>query len=386
MRNYINREMRSKILQIKNDFPAIAIIGPRQCGKTTFAKKIALEYSNSIYLDMETDSDKMKLKNPELFFDLHPDSIFFIDEIHYVPDLFRYLRSVIDKNNINGQFYLLGSASRDLISKSSESLAGRIIFLEMNSFTLKELGTDSETFNQYWLRGGFPRSYLASNDANSFIWRESFVKSFLEKDIPQLGFQVPASMIAKLWKMASHYHGQLVNYNSIANSLDLSHTTVRKYIDILSETFMLRLLSPFEINMGKRLVKSPKLYFRDHGIYHSMSGIESFNDLMGHPGFGSSWEGLVIDNLLSYAERWNYGFYRTQHGAEIDLILEKAKRRIAVECKTSRSPQLSKGFYESIKDLQISESYIICPVNEIYPLKKDVWVCSLSQAIERIFN
>ncbi|HPD64772.1 MAG TPA: ATP-binding protein [Bacteroidia bacterium] len=382
----IQREILQKIELLKNGFPAIAILGPRQCGKTTLAKYLADQIPSSIYLDLETDIDRLKLSKPELFFEANKNSIFFIDEIQMLPDLFRHLRSVIDKNAVNGQFFLLGSASRDLVVKSSESLAGRVAFIEMNAFTMKEVQSVSNDVIKYWYRGGFPRSYLADNDFLSLEWRINFIKTFLERDIPQLGFQIPSTLALRLWKMSAHYHGQVVNFSSIANSLGISHNTVRKYLEILSETFMLRLLPPFVANVSKRLVKSPKLYIRDSGILHALLVVDNFNELMGHPLFGSSWEGMVIENILNHSDHWNTGFYRTSNGAEIDLILQKGNTTIAVECKANSAPVITRGFYESVELLNIQKAFIVAPVESSFPLSEKIWVCNLPEVLDKIFS
>ena len=381
----IPRVLEKKVNKLLMDFPVTAILGPRQSGKSTLAKKIISKISNSIYIDLEKPSDLRKLNEPELFFSLHKNKLICLDEIQRTPELFSILRSIVDDENHNQQFLILGSASRDLIKQSSETLAGRIAFLELVPFIFSEV-KDAEKgveniFNKYWIRGGFPRSFLAQDDENSIVWRENFIKTFLERDIPQLGFQIPAETIRRLWMMCANSHGQLLNSSKLGEALGMSHTTIRSYTDLLCQTFMIRLLQPVLPNIKKRLVKSPKIFIRDHGILHTLLEIDSMDNLLGNPVYGHSWEGLVIENILTEFPQWRAGFYRTSSGAELDLVLMRGNKKIAIEAKASLAPIPTKGFWNAMKDLQVDEAWIISPIQEMYPINKNVYVSGLLQFV-----
>jgi uncharacterized protein len=384
METYIHRNQEAEILQLIQNFPAVAILGPRQCGKSTLARHILENFPTAIFLDLENPEDRQKLAAPELFFSGNENRLVCLDEIQRIPELFPLLRSVIDRNGKNGQFLILGSASRDLIRQSSESLAGRIIFVELAPFQLSELQSDD--YWDYWLKGGFPRSYLASEPGLSFKWRQSFISTFLERDLRQLGFNFPPETMHRLWSMCANRQGQLVNLSQIGGSLGISHTTVRSYIDLLKETFMVRVLQPLEANLNKRLVKSPKIYLRDTGILHTLLSIKSKEDLLGHYILGASWESLVIENLLNCLPDQTVGFYRTAGGAELDLVIQSGKGRIAIECKASAVPKPERGFYQALEDLDISEAWIVAPVNMRYPLNEKVFVMSLAEAVKELKN
>lgn len=383
MQGYLDRIISSETKKRLQNNPIAAILGPRQCGKSTFAKNYIQNIKNSLYIDLENPVDLNKLDDPLSFFEINTEKLVCLDEIQRRPDLFPALRSIIDKSGKNGQLLILGSASQDLIKQGSETLAGRISYLELTPFLLSEVNKEnkSEILYNLWLRGGFPRSYLSDDDESSFQWRYDFVRSFLERDIPQLGFNIPANSMRRLWQMCSHSHGQVLNNSKLGESLSISNHTVRKYIDILEQTFIIRVLYPYEVNLKKRLVKSPKIYIRDSGLLHSILGIETFNDLLGHPVYGSSWEGFVIENILTEFPLWKSSFFRTLSGAEIDLILEKGSNRIAVECKASTAPQVSKGFWNALEDLEISEARVIAPVKDAYSIKKNVMVVPLAHFI-----
>lgn len=384
MDTYINRNQETEIQQFLKNFPAVAILGPRQCGKSTLARHILKSYPGALYLDLENPEDRQKLSAPELFFSGNENRLVCMDEIQRIPELFPLLRSVIDRNGRNGQFLILGSASRDLIRQSSESLAGRIIFVELPPFQLSEL--KSMEYWDYWLKGGFPRSYLATDHALSYKWRQSFISTFLERDLRQLGFNIPPESMYRLWSMCANRQGQLVNLSQIGSSLGVSHTTVRAYIDLLKETFMIRVLPPLEANLNKRLVKSPKIYLRDTGILHTLLSLKSKDDLLGHYILGPSWESLVIENLLNCIPDQQAGFYRTAGGAEIDLVVQTGKRKIAIECKASAVPKTDRGFYQAFQDLNINEAWIVAPVNMSYPINEKVSVLTLSDAVNAIGN
>lgn len=385
MQGYINRIIETEIKENLNLFPSVALLGPRQCGKSTLAKKLSEEYDKCLYLDLESTADLRKLEDPELYFLSQKDKFFVIDEIQRKPDLFTVLRSIIDKNNKNNQFLILGSASRELIKQSSESLAGRIYYMELYPFIYSELllyETETDFINKLWIRGGFPRSYLSMNDETSCKWRDSFIKIFLERDISMLGFQIPAGILERFWRMLAHSHGQVLNSSKIGESLGVSHTTIRSYIEILKKTYMIRELLPYETNLKKRLIKSSKIYIRDSGILHSLLEIESLNNLFSHPVLGFSWEGFVIENILNEFPGYKASFYRTSSGTEADLILEKGLEKIVVECKSTVSPVLSKGFWNALDDIKPKSTWIICPINDCYPVKEKVFVSSLEKFIE----
>ena len=378
MHDFIKRNAEETVRQYLKIFPVVAILGPRQCGKSTLVKVLAENWSNSLYLDLQSDEDLNKLNQASFFFQSNADKIICMDEIQLVPELFSVLRSVVDKNRQNGQFILLGSASRDLIQQTSESLAGRIGMVYLSPFTLNEL-VDLEGFNlnSFWIRGGFPNSYLADNDGYSVIWRDNFIKTFIERDIPQLGFQIPALQLKRLLVMCAHNQGQLLNASKLGESLGLTHPTIKRYIDLLEQTFILRTILPLETNVKKRLIKSPKVFVRDSGLLHRLLAIDTFNDLLGNPIFGSSWEGLVVENVIMNMSDWNYYFYRTATGDELDLILEKGNQRIAIECKASTAPKLTKGFWRAIDDTKPQNIYVIAPISGSYDLSAQVTVCSL---------
>lgn len=380
---YIQRNLQDELLDCLNTFPVVAVLGPRQCGKSTLAHAIIDGIENSIYLDLEKPSDLQKISEPELFFDLHKDRLICLDEIQRMPELFPVLRSVIDERKRKGQFLILGSASPNLIRQSSETLAGRIAYFELTPFLFSEIAAKIQDLNSYFLRGGFPESALARSDIDSLRWRRNFIRTFLERDIPQFGIQIPARTIERLWKMCAHHHGQLLNQSRLGESMGVSHTTIRSYIDLLSQTFMLRVLLPLETTLKKRLIKSPRIYVRDSGVLHALLDIETYDELMSHPVFGASWEGMVIENILGEFPYWKGSFYRTAAGAELDLVLEKGQKRLAVECKASAAPEVAKGFWNALQDLEIDEAWIIAPIKESYPLKKGVTVVSLVDFLDR---
>ncbi len=357
--------------------PAVALLGPRQVGKSTLAKQIIKPFKNAIYLDLEKPSDLNKLRDPEAYFSLHADKFICLDEIQRTPELFPVLRSVIDERQRNGQFLILGSASPDLIKQSSESLAGRISYIELTPLNQQEIKINLQ--RTLWLRGGFPRSFLASNDNNSCKWRQDFIRTFLERDLPQLGFSLSAKTMERFWKICAHTHGQLLNQSKLGSSLGVSHHTIRNYIDLMEQTFVMRALPSYQTNLKKRIVKSPKIYVRDSGLLHTLLGLETQDDLFSHPSYGSSWEGFVIENILSIFPDWHASFYRTSSGSEIDLILERGTKRIAIECKASSSPEVGRGFWSALKDLEIDEAWIIAPVSESYPYGKGVTVAPIHE-------
>jgi uncharacterized protein len=357
---------------------AVAIIGPRQVGKTTLARQIADSRPSSLYLDLEARSDRDKLEEPALFLQQYENSLVVLDEIHRVPELFSSLRGIIDHGRRTGhgkgRFLILGSASIDLLRQSSESLAGRITYITMGSFNVLELPADGNTLFQLWTRGGFPGSYLALSDTASLRWRVNFIRTYLERDIPIFGPRVPAGVLERLWTMLAHGQGSLLNASRLASALQISAPTVQRYIDLLADLLLMRRLPPFHSNAGKRLVKSPKVYIRDSGLVHALLGLKTFNDLAGHPVVGASWEGFVLENLLAAApERTIPSFYRTSAGAEIDLLLEIPGHGLwAIEIKRSQSGRPEKGFYVACQDLKPNRRFVVNAGLEQYPIDADI--------------
>jgi len=351
-------------------------------GKSTLAEMVIEHFPDALYLDLERPSDMNKLTDPEAFFQQFQDRLICLDEIQRAPELFALLRSVIDKSKRHGQFLLLGSASRELIKQSSESLAGRISYFEISPFNRMEV-TDLE-MNRLWLRGGYPRSLLNIDDEASFQWREDYIRTFLERDIPQLGFNIPANTLGRFWRMLAHSHGQTLNASKLADSMGVSGHTIRKYIDLLEQAFVVRTLQPWSGNTKKRLIKAPKVYIRDSGLLHALLDIESMEQLFSHPLYGASYEGFVIENLLSQLPRWKASFYRTSSGAECDLVLEKAGKRVAIEIKASTSPKLGRGNWSALETLEPDHSYVVAPVGVAYPLQQGVMVMSLDDVIEAL--
>ncbi len=373
----IKRSLESDILQSLDQFPAVGIIGSRQVGKTTLAMMIAEgRPDRAVYLDLERPSDLAKLGDAELYLRSRADSLVIIDEVQRRPDLFPAVRSLIDEQRRPGRFLLLGSASPALLRQSSESLAGRIVYHELKPFDLREVGGSPEVIHRLWTRGGYPESFLAESDAASLKWREAFIQTYLERDIPNLGLHVPAVTLRRFWLMLAHCHGQLWNASKIAGSLGVSSKTARRYLDVLEDTFMVRQLPPLHANLKKRLVKSPKVYLRDSGLLHALFGIQSYEQLLGHPAAGASWEGWCMEQVLSLVPAHaDPSFYRTSTGTEIDLVLPPpgGGPPMAVEAKFSLDPRPTRGFWAARADLQPTRSFIVYPGAEFYPLADNVW-------------
>ena len=358
-------------------FPAVALLGPRQVGKTTLATTLAREErDHALYLDLELPSDRTKLADAELYFASHEDKLVILDEIHRTPDIFQVLRGVIDRRRRKGikvgEFLVLGSASMDLLRQSAESLAGRIAYLELTPLTAPEVvKSDTSVADRLWVRGGFPDSFLASSDAASFEWRRAFIQTYLERDIPMLGPRISAETLHRFWQMLAHGQGQLFHAAPLASGLGVSGHTVGRYLDVLADLLLVRRLQPWAGNLKKRLVRSPKAYVRDSGVVHTLLGIRDQEELLGHPVAGPSWEGFVIENLLSQASpRTTAWFYRSSAGAEIDLLLQLAAGHLqAVEIKRSLSdPRPSKGFHLACDDLKVRGRWVVYPGRERYRL------------------
>jgi hypothetical protein len=364
---------------------AVALIGPRQVGKTTLAHRIG-EGTDALYLDLEARADRDKLADPTLFLKAYEDRLVVLDEIHRVPELFRDLRGLIDegrrRGRRTGRFLILGSASVDLLKQSGESLAGRIEYVELNPLDVLEAAPDAGALRMLWVRGGFPDSFLAESDGDSLALRGSFIRTYLERDVPQLGPRIPAQTLERLWTMLAHGQGTLLNASKLASGLSISAPTVASYIDLLVDLLLVRRLRPFHANVKKRLVKSPKIYVRDSGLVHALLGIGDYNALAGHPVVGASWEGFVIESLLAAAPpRTTASFYRTSAGAEIDLLLELPGHGDlwAIEIRRGLSSAPGKGFHSARKDLDPKRSFLVYSGEERYPISKDVEAIGVRQ-------
>ncbi len=390
LQTYVSRRITDEVRASLQSFPVTALLGPRQCGKSTIARHILGAIDDSVYLDLEKPSDLRKLDDAEFFFHTLKDKSICIDEVQMGPALFPVIRVAVDEDRRPGKFIILGSASQDLIRKSSETLAGRIHFIELTPFCYDELIADDPAkytdLIPLWTRGGFPDSILAGSEKVSVQWRMDFVRTFLERDIPQFGFSIPAITMRRFWTMLAHYHGQILNASKFGQSLGVTHPTIRKYLDIMEQTFMVRVLLPMATNTKKRLVKTPKVYLRDSGILHSLLEIDNTDGLLGHPILGASWEGWCIEQIIAVMPNWRASFYRTSSGEEIDLILERGKRRFAFEFKSSMSPKVSRGFSDTLKTLRPDRTWIVAPVLGSYSLRQGVIVASIKVVIEDLAN
>ena len=382
----VKRLIQGRIEMSLSRYPVVGILGPRQVGKTTLAKMIMERVKKKVsYLDLELPSDLNKLRDPELYLSRLADMLIIIDEIQRMPSLFPLLRALVDRKKAAGRFLILGSASPELIRHSAESLAGRIIYHELSPFMLKEIVGGK--IQKLWLRGGYPQSYLSKNNSDSFAWREAFVKTYLEMDIPQLGIRIPAQQLRRFWTMIAHSHGQLWNASKIAGSLGISAPTVKHYLDILEETFIVRQIQPYHSNLKKRLVKSPRVYIRDSGMLHTLLNIRTLEELYGHPSLGSSWEGFIVEQIIRLLpDRWQVFFYRTGAGAEIDLVLFDSRHKsVAVEIKYSVSPKVERGFWNAYEDLSCRKGYVIYPGTESYPVGKNVFTLPVKD-LKKVFD
>ena len=390
----VQRHLQETLLAALHSMPVVAILGPRQAGKTTLALHVSgLTGKKTAYFDLESDADFNKFTDAEAFLKRHRDTLVILDEVQRKPDLFRLLRGIVDERKRNGekagQFLLLGSASRDLLQQSSESLAGRIRYLELSPFSFSELqqaeGLDFQP-EKLWLRGGFPDSYMATSDTESWNWRHDFISTYLERDLPQMGVGIAPNNLRRMWRMLAHYHGNQVNFSELGRSLEMSHPTVKFHIDILTDFYMLRQLPPFAANLKKRLVKSPKIYLRDSGILHNLLNVSNIDSLLSHPGLGASWEGFAVENILSLLDsRWSFSYYRTATQIELDLVLELPFGEIwAVEIKRSAVPKPGRGFYEACRDVNAARRWIVTAGTDRYPLPDGVEVLGLADFLRVI--
>ena len=382
----IRRRLEDKVLRTLQRSPSVALVGPRQVGKTTLALDVS-KVIPSVYLDLENQLDLRKVSDFAAFHAENRDKLIILDEIQQLPEIFSSVRGIIDRERRRGnrthQFLFLGSASIDLLQQSSESLAGRIAYLELYAIDLLEFSPgnalDKTQMNQLWLRGGFPESLLAASGTDSFDWRKDFIKTYLERDIPQLGARIPAETLARFWTMLAHNQGTTLNAAQLAKNLEVSGVTIGRYLDLMVDLLLVRRLQPWTYNIGKRLVRSPKIYVRDSGITHALLNIAAINDLLGHPVVGGSWEGFVIENILSVLPSGVQPyFYRTSGGAEIDLMLEfGVSERWAIEIKRSSSPSLSKGFHIACEDIKAARKYVVYSGEDTFSMGQDVRAIAL---------
>jgi len=359
----------------------VAILGPRQCGKTTLAREYFRQQQGQKqnYFDLENPTDLLRLSDPLLGLE-ELENLVVIDEIQRFPDLFPILRVLVDRKNKKARFLILGSASRDLIKQSSETLAGRIHYLELTPFSYEE----AKDLNRLWLRGGFPLSYLADSDKQSVQWRQDYVRTFLEQDIPNLGINIPAVHLRRFWMMLAHYHGQLFNASEIGNSLDLSHHTVQKYLDILTGTFMMRQLYPWHENISKRQVKTKKIFFRDSGIFHTLLNIPVYKGLLTHPKLGASWEGYALESVIRHlkVDHQDCYFWAVHGQAELDLLIVRGNERIGFEFKYSKTPHLTRAIEVALENLKLTKLTIIYPGDQLIRLTKEVECVGLESFLQ----
>ncbi|MGD1844906.1 MAG: ATP-binding protein [Salibacteraceae bacterium] len=384
----IAQEIREELAEM----PSVAILGPRQVGKTTLAIEIA-HGQPSLYLDLENPEDFQKLSDPVSYLRVHADKLVVLDEVQRYPGLFRTLRGIIDegrrKGRGNGRFLLLGSASNDLLQQSAESLAGRISYLQLTGFTPQEVEAETgDALKALWARGGFPGSFGASSQKASTRWRNSFISTYLERDIPQLGPRIPAATLRRFWTMLAHTQGELFNASKLASALGVQSVTISRYLDLMVDLMLVRRLEPWHGNVKKRLVKSPRTYVRDSGLLHTLLQIPDYDRLLGHPVFGKSWEGFVFEIILGYLPATvRPSFYRTAVGAEIDLVLEfEMGEYWAIEIKATPTPKLQKGFHIACEDLKVKRKWVIYTGEETFPMGNDITALSLQSFTEELKN
>ena len=358
--------------------PVTALLGPRQCGKTTLARTFA-ETRSATFLDLESEPDVRRLANPELSLG-ELDGLVVLDEIQRMPALFSALRVLVDRPASKSKFLILGGASPDIVRGVSESLAGRVEFIELAGFDLTEIGAD--VWRALWWRGGFPRAYLADTDADSLAWREGFVTTFLERDIPQLGISIPAAAMRRFWTMLAHWHGQTWNASELGRSMGVSDKTVRSYLDLLTGTYMVRQLQPWFENTAKRQVKAPKVYFRDSGLLHALLGLSSDAVLLAHPRVGASWEGFVIEEVIRVMQVNQAWFWAAHGGGEVDLVLMHEGRRIGIEVKFTEAPRVTKAMGRIVQDLSLTHLFVICPTRDPYQVERSISVWPLHRIVD----
>ena len=376
----IDRSIQKDVIEALSYLPSVAILGPRQVGKTTLVKQIMAQTDRpSLYLDLEYFADRDKLREPDLYFQEHEDKLVILDEIQRMPELFPLLRSMIDRKRIPGRFILLGSASPDLIKASSETLAGRIIYFELQPLHFREISSGNISYQEHWVRGGFPDALLAPSTRLSELWMRGFLQTYIERDLINLGINISPDTIRNLLRMLTNVHGGLLNYSDLANSLDITLPTLKTSLNFLERAFLIRRLEPYFVNIGKRLVKTPKIFIRDSGLLHFLIGINDMDGLMGNISLGSSWEGYILQQIVANLEHnVEFYFYRTKNQAEMDLVLvQNGQAKAAIEIKYSNSPTFSRGNTVAIEDIGANINLIITPQTEDYWLKSNVRVCNI---------
>lgn len=379
----INRYLKSKIISALGSTPVVAIVGSRQVGKSTLAKELLAQQEGSVYLDLEKPEDLTILENAARYFRDNINALICLDEVQRKPEIFPLLRSIIDEHNRKPRFLILGSASPDLLKQSSESLAGRIRYFELSPFNYSEI--NQIELSTFWLRGGYPLSFLSGTDQASYEWRESFISTYLERDLPNLGFRRTSALVRRVWAMLAHYHGQILNKSKLSQSLDLTSQAITGYLDMLADTYMIRVIEPYYSNSKKRLVKTPKVYIRDSGILHYLLKIKTREDLYSNPNYGSSWEGLVVENILSMINQsWDVFFYRNSLGDELDLVLKYGSKIIAIECKSSSAPKLTKSNYSAISDIKPEMTYVVAPIEKAFNIDDRIRVCNIGEIVQEL--
>ena len=378
----IERDRKAEVDRLLDGNPAVVLTGPRQVGKTTLAHRIASE-RDAVYLDLERPRDLARIADVEQYCEIHADKLLVLDEVHRSPGLFAPLRGIIDRRRRSGrrtgQFLFLGSASIDLMRQSGETLAGRVAYCELHPLSVSETGGGERL--RLWHRGGFPESFLARDDERAFDWRLDFIRTYLERDVPALGPRIPAETLRRFWTMLAHNQGQTFNAASFARGLDVNGVTIGRYLDLMVDLLLVRRLPPWTSNLGRRLVKAPKVYVRDSGICHALLGIETLDELLGHPVVGGSWEGFVIENIVgALPRRASWGCYRTAGGAEIDLVVDMGAGEVwAMEIKRSTAPSVSRGFHSACEDLKPKRKLVVHGGEENFPLARDVEAVALSR-------
>ncbi len=393
----IERTLLNDVLERLNYYPGVVLVGPRQVGKTTLARTIAELRQEAVFLDLERPSDRAQLQDPETFFAANRSQLVILDEVQAAPDVFAALRPEIDLQRRAGRFLLLGSASGKLLKQSAESLAGRVSYMELSPLLAHELmasGTDAAqaqtdidkllSLQRLMLRGGFPLSYTASTDTRAMQWRQDLIQTFLQRDLPQLGVTIPAATLHRVWRMLAHNHGQLFNAAQIGQALGgVAHSTIGRYLDLFVDALMLRRLMPLHANLGKRLVKSPKVYVRDSGLLHALLNLGSLHDLQGHGVAGASWEGMVVEHVMAGAPSGaEVNFYRTAAGAELDVVVTIGGQQLAFEAKFSSAPKPARGFWQACADLQVQSAFVVAPVRGRYPISATTWVVPIHEIAE----
>lgn len=381
----IKRKLISEVWKLMKVFPVVGITGPRQVGKTTLIQHFTQSTDlDAIYLDMEDVDDLAKIENPKVFFKYNEDKTIILDEIQHRPDLFPVLRGIIDQNRRPGRFIISGSASPSLLRQSAESLTGRIAYMQLFPILVNEL-PDGISQNDLWLRGGYPLSLLAESAATSMIWRKNYINAYAERELSQFGVNVDPVLIKKLWSMLAHFQGNVWNASNFSKSMGVSAPTVRRYLDLMVQAYLIRELPSYHINIKKRLVKAPKIYLRDTGMLHALIQLQDFNSLLGHYLLGNSWEGFVIEQLAgNLKDEQQIFYYRTHQGTEADLVMvENDQPKYALEIKFSNSPKLQRGFLQAIEDLGTAQNLILTPSADTYPLADNVMVMSVEDFIEK---